>query len=95
MLKDILAIFWRLDFQFPEFSSMVLRTRILGFEIHPPGFLPWVRTTELRRPFLGDVKRLVKGIFLLRLSRLLHKHKFAEAESFALQFGLEIEVTDC
>uniref|UniRef100_A0A670Z410 Kinetochore associated 1 n=1 Tax=Pseudonaja textilis TaxID=8673 RepID=A0A670Z410_PSETE len=35
---------------------------------------------------------LVKGIFLLRLSRLLHKHKFAEAESFALQFGLEIEL---
>ncbi|XP_070807447.1 kinetochore-associated protein 1 [Pituophis catenifer annectens] len=27
-----------------------------------------------------------------RLSRLLHKHKFAEAESFALQFGLEIEL---
>uniref|UniRef100_A0A8C5RYV2 Kinetochore associated 1 n=1 Tax=Laticauda laticaudata TaxID=8630 RepID=A0A8C5RYV2_LATLA len=42
--------------------------------------------------FLADVKGLVKGIFLLRLSRLLHKHKFAEAESFALQFGLEIEL---
>ncbi|XP_039218490.1 kinetochore-associated protein 1 isoform X3 [Crotalus tigris] len=27
-----------------------------------------------------------------RLSRLLHKHKFAEAESFALQFGLEVEL---
>ncbi|KAK2505118.1 hypothetical protein MC885_004569, partial [Smutsia gigantea] len=27
-----------------------------------------------------------------RLSRLLHKHRFAEAESFALQFGLEIEL---
>ncbi|XP_032084708.1 kinetochore-associated protein 1 [Thamnophis elegans] len=27
-----------------------------------------------------------------RLSRLLHKHKFPEAESFALQFGLEIEL---
>lgn len=29
---------------------------------------------------------------LHRLSRLLHKHKFAEAESFAIQFGLDVEV---
>ncbi|XP_054568471.1 kinetochore-associated protein 1 [Eptesicus fuscus] len=27
-----------------------------------------------------------------RLSRLLHKHKFAEAESFAIQFGLDVEL---
>uniref|UniRef100_A0A8D2LKT5 Kinetochore associated 1 n=1 Tax=Varanus komodoensis TaxID=61221 RepID=A0A8D2LKT5_VARKO len=27
-----------------------------------------------------------------RLSRLLHKHKFTEAENFAVQFGLEIEL---
>lgn len=27
-----------------------------------------------------------------RLSRLLHKHRFAEAESFAIQFGLDVEV---
>ncbi|XP_060105154.1 kinetochore-associated protein 1 [Heteronotia binoei] len=27
-----------------------------------------------------------------RLSRLLHKHKFTEAESFALHFGLEVEL---
>ncbi|KAF6081601.1 kinetochore associated 1 [Phyllostomus discolor] len=27
-----------------------------------------------------------------RLSRLLHKHRFAEAESFALQFGLDVEL---
>ncbi|XP_012664469.2 kinetochore-associated protein 1 [Otolemur garnettii] len=27
-----------------------------------------------------------------RLSRLLHKHRFAEAESFAIQFGLDIEL---
>ncbi|NWV73815.1 KNTC1 protein, partial [Dasyornis broadbenti] len=27
-----------------------------------------------------------------RLSRLLHKHKFTEAESFALQFGLDVEL---
>uniref|UniRef100_A0A2K5PUH5 Kinetochore associated 1 n=1 Tax=Cebus imitator TaxID=2715852 RepID=A0A2K5PUH5_CEBIM len=26
-----------------------------------------------------------------RLSRLLHKHRFAEAESFAIQFGLDVE----
>lgn len=31
--------------------------------------------------------------FLLnRLSRLLHKHRFAEAETFAIQFGLDVEV---
>lgn len=29
---------------------------------------------------------------ILRLSRLLHKHRFAEAESFAIQFGLDVEV---
>ncbi|CAH7241448.1 Kntc1 [Phodopus roborovskii] len=28
-----------------------------------------------------------------RLSRLLHKHRFAEAESFAIQFGLDVEVS--
>ena len=28
-----------------------------------------------------------------RLSRLLHKHKFTEAESFAIQFGLDVEVS--
>ncbi|XP_007936326.1 kinetochore-associated protein 1 [Orycteropus afer afer] len=27
-----------------------------------------------------------------RLSRLLHKHRFAEAESFAIQFGLDVEL---
>uniref|UniRef100_A0A8C4U158 Kinetochore associated 1 n=1 Tax=Falco tinnunculus TaxID=100819 RepID=A0A8C4U158_FALTI len=27
-----------------------------------------------------------------RLSRLLHKHKFTEAESFAIQFGLDVEL---
>uniref|UniRef100_A0A8B9GCK5 Kinetochore associated 1 n=1 Tax=Amazona collaria TaxID=241587 RepID=A0A8B9GCK5_9PSIT len=27
-----------------------------------------------------------------RLSRLLHKHKFTEAETFALQFGLDVEL---
>ncbi|XP_013205083.1 kinetochore-associated protein 1 [Microtus ochrogaster] len=27
-----------------------------------------------------------------RLSRLLHKHQFAEAESFAIQFGLDVEL---
>ncbi|XP_024422439.2 kinetochore-associated protein 1 [Desmodus rotundus] len=27
-----------------------------------------------------------------RLSRLLHKHRFAEAESFAVQFGLDVEL---
>ncbi|XP_027709298.1 kinetochore-associated protein 1 isoform X2 [Vombatus ursinus] len=27
-----------------------------------------------------------------RLSRLLHKHKFAEAESFAISFGLDVEL---
>ncbi|XP_074868809.1 kinetochore-associated protein 1 [Carettochelys insculpta] len=27
-----------------------------------------------------------------RLSRLLHKHKFTEAENFALQFGLDVEL---
>lgn len=27
-----------------------------------------------------------------RLSRLLHKHKFEEAENFAIQFGLDVEV---
>ncbi|XP_061458335.1 kinetochore-associated protein 1 isoform X2 [Rhineura floridana] len=27
-----------------------------------------------------------------RLSRLLHKHKFTEAENFAIQFGLEVEL---
>ncbi|KAM5237722.1 kinetochore-associated protein 1 [Ctenodactylus gundi] len=27
-----------------------------------------------------------------RLSRLLHKHRFAEAESFAMQFGLDVEL---
>ncbi|ERE75771.1 kinetochore-associated protein 1 [Cricetulus griseus] len=27
-----------------------------------------------------------------RLRRLLHKHRFAEAESFAIQFGLDVEV---
>lgn len=26
------------------------------------------------------------------MSRLLHKHRFAEAESFAIQFGLDVEV---
>ena len=30
---------------------------------------------------------------LFRLSRLLHKHRFAEAESFAIQFGLDVEVS--
>uniref|UniRef100_A0A670KH64 Kinetochore associated 1 n=1 Tax=Podarcis muralis TaxID=64176 RepID=A0A670KH64_PODMU len=29
-----------------------------------------------------------------RLSRLLHKHKFTEAENFAVQFGLDVEVKD-
>uniref|UniRef100_A0A8C5RYZ0 Kinetochore associated 1 n=1 Tax=Laticauda laticaudata TaxID=8630 RepID=A0A8C5RYZ0_LATLA len=68
--KGHICNFWAAELQFPVFSSMVMPTRILGFEIHPLGLC----------------------IFLLRLSRLLHKHKFAEAESFALQFGLEIEL---
>lgn len=32
-------------------------------------------------------------ISFLRLSRLLHKHKFTEAENFAIQFGLDVEVS--
>jgi len=31
--------------------------------------------------------------FTPRLSRLLHKHKFTEAENFAIQFGLDVEVS--
>ncbi|POI31014.1 hypothetical protein CIB84_005235, partial [Bambusicola thoracicus] len=29
---------------------------------------------------------------VMQLSRLLHKHKFTEAESFAIQFGLDVEL---
>lgn len=32
-------------------------------------------------------------ICVFRLSRLLYKHKFEEAEKFALQFGLDVEVS--
>lgn len=38
----------------------------------------------------------LKGLYFIlssRLSRLLHKHKFTEAENFAIQFGLDVEVS--
>lgn len=39
-------------------------------------------------------RHLLKShLHLSRLSRLLHKHRFAEAESFAIQFGLDVEVS--
>ncbi|KAM7331986.1 hypothetical protein ACRRTK_008694 [Alexandromys fortis] len=41
-----------------------------------------------------DTIYLLEGIYKndFKLSRLLHKHQFAEAESFAIQFGLDVEL---
>ncbi|XP_012518861.1 PREDICTED: kinetochore-associated protein 1 [Propithecus coquereli] len=38
------------------------------------------------------VRCLTEALPENRLSRLLHKHRFAEAESFAIQFGLDVEL---
>ncbi|XP_042525040.1 kinetochore-associated protein 1 [Dipodomys spectabilis] len=38
------------------------------------------------------VRYLTEALPENRLSRLLHKHRFAEAESFAIQFGLDVEL---
>uniref|UniRef100_A0A8B9CKJ3 Kinetochore associated 1 n=1 Tax=Anser brachyrhynchus TaxID=132585 RepID=A0A8B9CKJ3_9AVES len=37
-------------------------------------------------------KSIKECIVLFLLSRLLHKHKFTEAENFAIQFGLDVEL---
>uniref|UniRef100_H9G5N1 Kinetochore associated 1 n=1 Tax=Anolis carolinensis TaxID=28377 RepID=H9G5N1_ANOCA len=39
-----------------------------------------------------SVVTVLPVVFFLRLSRLLHKRKFAEAESFAIHFGLDTEL---
>uniref|UniRef100_A0A8C2VSX5 Kinetochore associated 1 n=1 Tax=Chinchilla lanigera TaxID=34839 RepID=A0A8C2VSX5_CHILA len=40
-----------------------------------------------------DTIYLLEGIYKNKLlSRLLHKHRFAEAETFAIQFGLDVEL---
>uniref|UniRef100_A0A8C6K3X7 Kinetochore-associated protein 1 n=1 Tax=Melopsittacus undulatus TaxID=13146 RepID=A0A8C6K3X7_MELUD len=49
------------------------------------------------RPSEGPVsivvmRSLTEALPENRLSRLLHKHKFTEAENFALQFGLDVEL---
>uniref|UniRef100_A0A8B9YZJ7 Kinetochore associated 1 n=1 Tax=Buteo japonicus TaxID=224669 RepID=A0A8B9YZJ7_9AVES len=38
------------------------------------------------------MRRLTEALPENRLSRLLHKHKFTEAENFAIQFGLDVEL---
>ncbi|NXB24004.1 KNTC1 protein, partial [Rhagologus leucostigma] len=38
------------------------------------------------------MKSLTEALPENRLSRLLHKHKFTEAENFAIQFGLDVEL---
>uniref|UniRef100_A0A663MMH6 Kinetochore associated 1 n=1 Tax=Athene cunicularia TaxID=194338 RepID=A0A663MMH6_ATHCN len=39
-----------------------------------------------------NLKYITSIYFTPRLSRLLHKHKFTEAENFAIQFGLDVEL---
>ncbi|NXW33068.1 KNTC1 protein, partial [Phaetusa simplex] len=50
-----------------------------------------------QRPSEGPVsivvmRSLTEALPENRLSRLLHKHKFTEAENFAIQFGLDVEL---
>ncbi|NXD77163.1 KNTC1 protein, partial [Halcyon senegalensis] len=59
-------------------------------------FLEGIRETHLI-PSEGPVsivvmRSLTEALPENRLSRLLHKHKFTEAENFAIQFGLDVEL---
>ncbi|KAF3820625.1 hypothetical protein GH733_005170 [Mirounga leonina] len=71
-----------------NWPSLHIEEFLLTTEADSPSLVTWYIMTPI------DTIYLLEGICKndSKLSRLLHKHRFAEAESFAIQFGLDVEL---